>query len=405
MKPSNNIQNLINKNPTGTTFCFQPGTYNLTSEIHPRANDVLDGDYQKAILDGGNSTQYAINGDHAGGPSGVTVQGFKIQHFNTPLQDGAIQARFSANWIIQDNDIENNAAAGIATGTGVKVLDNKLDNNQEEGFAAQGSNILYQDNDISDNDSGINSGGPCGCVWGTWEAGGGKAWETTNLTFKNNTVNNNGGPGLWADTNNLNTTFEGNTVDNNWGAGILEEISYDFKIINNDVENNGTSSSQGGGQGKTIGWAEDAGIAVRESQGGINGYGQSMITGNTVYDNFNGISLIDSPASGCTSQGEGKYGHCKIADVTVQNNGVSMATGATGAYQDGSGDATFTSLNNTFHGNVYCVVSSSHPSDASGFGNWLQWMNTGQTWSSWQGYNLDTTGTYTVTSKKCIPHA
>src|SRR5580704_14930708 len=45
VKPSSNIQNMINKNPTGTTFCFQPGTYNLTSEIHPRANDVLDGDY------------------------------------------------------------------------------------------------------------------------------------------------------------------------------------------------------------------------------------------------------------------------------------------------------------------------------------------------------------------------
>ena len=73
----------------------------------------------------------------------------------------ALIRSFSANWITQDNDIENNAAAGIATGTGVKVLDNKLDNNQEEGFGAQGSPILLPgDNDISDNDSRIIVPGP-----------------------------------------------------------------------------------------------------------------------------------------------------------------------------------------------------------------------------------------------------
>ena len=34
------------------------------------------------------------------------------------------------------------------------------------------------------------------------------------------------GPGLWADTNNINTTFDGNTISNNWGPGIYDEVSY-----------------------------------------------------------------------------------------------------------------------------------------------------------------------------------
>ena len=46
------------------------------------------------------------------------------------------------------------------------------------------------------------------------------------LTFKSNYVHDNGGPGLWADTNNINTTFDGNTISNNWGPGIYDEISY-----------------------------------------------------------------------------------------------------------------------------------------------------------------------------------
>ena len=68
-----------------------------------------------------------------------------------------------------------------------------------------------------------------------WESGGGKAYDTRNLTFKSNYVHDNGGNGLWADTNNINTTFDDNTVSNNWGAGIYDEISFNATIINNTI--------------------------------------------------------------------------------------------------------------------------------------------------------------------------
>ena len=203
----------------GTTFCFGRGIYRVSSLI-PKSGDVLDGGNRTAVLDGGNSASYAIYGDSTSpGPRDVTVRGFVVQNFHTPLQYGAIEDFNGPGWIIQDNHITKNAAAGVATGDDVRVLDNLIDHNGQEGFSAHGDGGLYQGNEIAYNNYNL-------AINGDWEAGGGKAWATTDLTFKSNYVHDNGGPGLWADTNNINTTFDGNTISNNWGPGIYDEISY-----------------------------------------------------------------------------------------------------------------------------------------------------------------------------------
>ena len=113
-------------------------------------------------------------------------------------------------------------------------------------------------------------------------------------------MHDNGGPGLWADTNNVNTTFDGNTISNNWGPGIYDEVSYNALIINNTITDNGMPSSPGGGQ--RLGWAWDAGIQLRRS-GALSASSPVIISRNTVTNNYNGISLIQSPRSGCTGVG------------------------------------------------------------------------------------------------------
>ena len=201
---------------------------------------------------------------------------------------GAIQDYNGPGWIIQNNHITKNAAAGVATGNNVRVLGNLIDHNGQEGFSAHGNGGLYQGNEIAYNNYNlaVNPG---------WEAGGGKAYDTRNLTFKSNYVHDNGGPGLWADTNNINTTFDDNTVSNNWGPGIYEEISYDATIINNTITGNGMPSSPGGGN--RLGWAWDAGIQLRQS-GALSASAPLIISGNIVANNYNGISLIESPRFG-----------------------------------------------------------------------------------------------------------
>ena len=265
------------------------------------------------------------------------------------------------------------------------MLDNLIDHNGQEGFSAHGIGGLYQGNEIAYNNYNLK-------VDGGWEAGGGKAFDTSNLTFKSNFVHDNGGPGLWADTNNIDTTFEGNTVSNNWGAGIYEEISYDAIIINNTVTDNGMPSSPGGGNRQ--GWAWDAGIQLRRS-GGLSASAPLIISDNIVTDNYNAISLIESPVSDCTDKAIHWYGPCNVQNVLVENNLITMTQGATGAYQDGEGNGIFTSRNNVFSNNHYCVASAMHPNDGYTF-DWFGWMNGWLDFSGWQITWREAAGTFTV---------
>ncbi len=386
--PASKVQAAINHAAPGTTFCFRPGTYHVSALI-PKSGDVLNGDGQRAILDGAHSASSAIYGDSASrGPSGVTVEGFVIRDFNTPLQRGAIQDYNGPGWVIKYNHITGNAAAGVATGDKVQVLDNLIDHNGQEGFSAQGNGGLYKGNDIAFNNFNL-------AIDYNWEAGGGKAWSTNDLTFESNYVHDNGGPGLWADTNNINTTFDHNTVRNNRGPGIYDEISYNATITNNIVTLNGMPSAPGKAHGQGWGWY--AGIQLRAS-GGLSPSSPLVISGNIVVNNFNGITLLQSPSpDACSNKldNEGLYGPCHIQNVIVENNYITMSQGTTGELQDGTNNAIFTSWNNHWRNNHYCVAAAVDPGYGYS-GGWFTWMNHYLSWSGWQGSGLDAGGTFEV---------
>jgi hypothetical protein len=386
LTPASNVQAAINRARPGSTFCFRPGTYYVSALI-PKSGDVLDGDGLAAVLDGRNSAAYAIYGDSTSrGPSDVTIRGFVIRNFDNPLQSGAIQDFNGPGWIIEDNHITHNAAAGVATGDKVKVLYNLIDWNAQEGFGAHGYGGLYEGNVIAYNNFNL-------AIDRFWEAGGGKAFATDDLTFESNYVHDNGGNGIWADTNNINTTFDHNLVSNNRGAGISDEISYDATITNNIVTGNAMPSAPG----KSIdqGWGWDAGIQLRAS-GGTSSSSPLIIAHNIVTDNFNGITLIQSPTpNSCADPGDGLYGPCRIRNIIVEDNYITMSQGTTGEMQDGTVDSIFTSWNNRWLDNHYCVVSAVHPNDGYSYG-WFAWENRNVSWSAWQGYGLDKNGTFQV---------
>jgi len=376
--PATDVHRAVNDAPPGTTFCFAPGTYSIA--VTPKSGQIFDGGNQAATLDGKNIREYAFRGANT---SNVTIRGFVVQHYKTPLQHGAIHAFDTTGWTIENNHITRNAASGVATDTGAKVLHNVIDHNGQQGYAAHGDNILYDGNEIAYNNENL-------AVDASWEAGGGKAWSTKHAVFRNNNVHHNGGNGLWDDTNNIYITYDHNTVSNNWGAGIYHEIGYDARITNNTVVNNGTSTSQGGGQDN--GWLWNAGIQLRSS-GGLTSTSPILISGNTVTNNYNGIALLDSPAAGCTNRDldEGAYGPCKIQNILVQGNAVTMNQGGTGVVQDGSGNGVF-SRNVRFRGNSY-HVSRSHPDDGHAPG-WFAWNNAWPSWTAWKASGNDIGGSF-----------
>src|SRR6516165_9889595 len=41
VNPTDNLQNLVNANPAGTTFCLQPGVHH--DSVKPKSNDIFTG--------------------------------------------------------------------------------------------------------------------------------------------------------------------------------------------------------------------------------------------------------------------------------------------------------------------------------------------------------------------------
>jgi hypothetical protein len=161
-------------------------------------------------------------------------------------------------------------------------------------------------------------------------------------------------------------------------------------------------SAPHGGEHK--GWGWDAGIQLRAS-GGLSASSPLIIARNTVTDNYNGITLIQSPSpDACPdkSNHEGFYGACRIQNVIVEDNGITMSQGAAGAMQDGADDSIFRSWNNRWVNNHYCVASAGHPDDGYMDG-WFAWMNRGMSWPEWQRYGLDNGGTFKVGGTCGVP--
>ena len=82
VSPSSNVQNVLNAYGTGTTFCFQPGTYVLTGFIVPKSYDRLISVVPRGAVFTGLDTYNA--GVHGyGGSTGqhdVLFQGFVVTH-------------------------------------------------------------------------------------------------------------------------------------------------------------------------------------------------------------------------------------------------------------------------------------------------------------------------------------
>ena len=58
-----------------------------------------------------------------------------------------------------------------------------------------------------------------------------------------------------------------------------------------------------------------------------------------------------------------------VQNVIIEKNYITMSQGWSGAAQDGTDNSIFTSRNNQWIANNYCVASATHPRD--GYSVWL----------------------------------
>jgi hypothetical protein len=270
----------------------------------------------------------------------VLISNITVEKYASVAQKGAIHAREGNGWTIENCEVRLNSGAGINIGTGGRVRGCDIHHNGQIGIAGDGRDIAIERNHIWTN----NIGG----FDFKWEAGGVKIASSNGVSFLDNHVHDNIGPGLWCDINCRNVVYAGNIVEHNQDAGIFHEISFSAVIRDNIVRNNGSGHRK---------WFWGADIQIAASQDvDVHGNKVSVSAGGC------GIVLIDQSRR---LEGGG-YGKYKTRNNNVYDNEVTFedAPCAGGVSDAWPGDENFTIItdgNNRFDRNLYHVSRTHGP--------------------------------------------
>jgi Right handed beta helix region len=255
---SQDLDDMTEKHPGGTTFWLTPGVHTLDSgaysQVIPKNGNTYIG-APGAVLDGGRKNRYAFTGYAVN----VTVKNLTIQNFGargTNSDEGVVNHDSAMGWVVERNTIQDNAGAGVMLGSRNVLRGNCLTQNGQYGF---------------------NSYNP---------------HNVTNVTIDGNEVSDNKSVGLWADTNNTGFLFENNYLSDNDAEGIIYEASYNAMIRGNTFVRNGTQ------KGPTTRSFPTAALYVSESGSDdrVPGpYNQTFeISGNVFTDNWSGVILWEN---------------------------------------------------------------------------------------------------------------
>lgn len=171
----------------------------------------------------------------AGNASGVVIRGLTVERFASMPQHGAIAGEDSSGWTIERDLIRDNAGAGVRTGNGMRVRNDRVLANGQIGVTGGGNGIVVADNEIAGNNThGFSP---------AWEAGGTKFVRTLDLMVARNCVRDNAGSGLWTDIDNRKSTIIDNVSVDNGGVGIFHEIGGAALISGNFAAGNGVGDS------------------------------------------------------------------------------------------------------------------------------------------------------------------
>ena len=320
--PAGDNSNVYFMHP-GVTYWFAPGVHTLADDQFAQVGAGINASYiggsdasgQVAILDGRNISRYAFGADN----SGVTVKYLTIRNFGSGMSnhdEGVVNHNAAADWTIEYNTIINNDGAGLFIGSGNVVRYNCIKENGQYGFSMarpqiEGASaiidITIDHNEVTGNATDDWEGqfpNGCGCT------GASKFWDVRGARITNNWIHNNRGPGLWADTNNIDFLIEGNLIENNDAEGIFYEISYNLTVRNNAIRRNAwVKGVQNQG-------APAPGIYISESGGDsrvpfdISGAPSVRIYDNLFENNFGGVSIYENANRFCNSNGNTSKGFC-----------------------------------------------------------------------------------------------
>ena len=292
-------------------FYFTPGNYAI-SQILPASGNQFIGAAASAaypngpVLTPSSGTRYAFGGQ----ASDVTIKFLTVQGFPgawPAYDEGIVNHDSGDRWTIESATVQDNHNAAVMLGTGAALRGNCLRRNGQYAFNAyeaanNGHDVVVENNEIAGNntdDMEVKVRPGCGC------SGGGKFWVFTDVTFRNNWVHDNTGPGLWIDGNNNGFLITSNIFEHNTEEAVAYEVSYNAIISNNVIRSNMTRKVTNGTLRPRSNTFPDAAVYISDSSGAPNlanklGIGTISITGNLFDDNPNGLTLFPNLLRGCS---------------------------------------------------------------------------------------------------------
>jgi parallel beta-helix repeat protein len=174
------------------------------------------------------------------------------------------------------------------------------------------------------------------------------------------------GNGLWCDGDCTGGVYENNTIENNAKSGISHEVSHAWTIKHNVIMGNGFGTSWE--------WMGGTGVMINESD-------NVEVADNFVANNYRAIVMNMS------NRPDYNNSYYDLANDYIHNNIIVTggASGITGLYQNMNNNTYYTSKNNRFVSDTYCMPSNQ---------KYFWWMDNSQTTSNWKGHVQDAGGTW-----------
>lgn len=333
-------------------------------------------------------TAYAVRSvNGAVNNSRVRLTGLTLQHFATPSQQGAIYITSGSDWVVDHCEIRYNHGIGCHSANSPRLWfhHNNVHHNGQLGVGSNAChNSLYEANEITANNTDLYYGGD-------WESGGIKITHADDVVVRRNNVHDNTGIAIWYDIDNRRGVIEDNDINNNYADGIRFEISYGCKIYNNRLAGNGFGFGLGPGRGGADKWAMISVAAIN-----INSSPDVEIYSNLVGINQNGIAAQQR------DRGSGTYGLRDLKNLWVHDNTITMTSGGTSGFGEGSSGLDTLAMNGIPSAPYYDVAQKNNRFD---FNHYLvdslaktrfAWSENYRTFASLQSFGQELNGTCTI---------
>lgn len=275
--PSQNLVNVANNAPSGTTFCLQQGTYEISAPVKVQSDDRFVGVYSK------------------GRPRVTTDTAPSV--FDANGSDGARIVGLTASGAVGDTSCQPSCGRGISGGTNLTIVDVRAEDNANQGVGGTGPNLVIRDSVFDSN------GSKPFYAEGTYASAAGVK-SVNSMFIYNSRATNNAWVGFWCDLECGTFEVHDSVASGNGKGGIFYEVSTGPAVFEgNVIKNNGyseverrpggllmVSSQNAQSYGNTFGGNNEAGVRITEDQR------SPTVSNIQVRDN----RLEGDPLMGCT---------------------------------------------------------------------------------------------------------